>query len=140
MQNSKDLAKTQFGTPFYMAPEIFDGQKYDKKADIWSLGIILYELITMEPPFYRPNIDLIKNSILKNLVKSMLSKNPNERPSIDAVFEQFAINYPDARLYKTINDSLCRIIKSVRAVCRGIKSGRSHLIVQKVAVVPKVTS
>lgn len=49
MQNCFDLAQTAIGTRYYAAPEVINGQKYDKKADIWSLGLILYELSTLKP-------------------------------------------------------------------------------------------
>jgi NIMA (never in mitosis gene a)-related kinase len=37
-------AHTQVGTPYYIAPEILKGRAYTNKADIWSLGILIYEL------------------------------------------------------------------------------------------------
>lgn len=37
-------AQTQVGTPYYIAPEILKGRSYTNKADIWSLGILLYEI------------------------------------------------------------------------------------------------
>ena len=40
------------GTPFYMAPEIFTEKKYNEKADMWSLGIIMYILLTGKAPYY----------------------------------------------------------------------------------------
>ena len=40
------VAVTQAGTPLYSAPEIFFGEPYDLKADLWSLGIIIFELLT----------------------------------------------------------------------------------------------
>ena len=39
------------GTVSYMSPEMLKGKPYSKKADIWSLGIILYEICTFKHPF-----------------------------------------------------------------------------------------
>ena len=45
------MARTNCGSPAYMAPEVINGQQYDQKADIWSLGCILYELATLKLAF-----------------------------------------------------------------------------------------
>ncbi|XP_075671069.1 serine/threonine-protein kinase ATG1a isoform X2 [Castanea sativa] len=45
------LADTLCGSPLYMAPEIIRNQKYDAKADLWSVGAILFQLVTGKPPF-----------------------------------------------------------------------------------------
>jgi serine/threonine protein kinase len=45
------LATTQIGTPYYMAPELWRGRPYDKKADVWSLGAVLYEMASLKHPF-----------------------------------------------------------------------------------------
>ena len=44
---SKGLLHTQTGTPYYASPEVWKDKPYDKKSDIWSLGCILYEMITL---------------------------------------------------------------------------------------------
>lgn len=46
---------TVCGSPLYMAPEVLQFQKYDRKADLWSMGAILFELVTGEPPFHGSN-------------------------------------------------------------------------------------
>ena len=43
--------KTQLGSPLYMAPELLKGQEYNYKVDIWSLGVVVYELLHGHCPF-----------------------------------------------------------------------------------------
>ena len=47
----KGLAYTQTGTPYYASPEVWKDEPYDMKSDIWSLGCVLYEMATLQPPF-----------------------------------------------------------------------------------------
>ena len=49
--NKKGLNFTQTGTPYYASPEIWLDKPYDIKSDVWSLGCVLYEMITLYPPF-----------------------------------------------------------------------------------------
>jgi NIMA (never in mitosis gene a)-related kinase len=50
------LAKTMCGTPNYMSPELVEGKGYDRKSDLWSLGVVLFELLTLRCPFSAPSI------------------------------------------------------------------------------------
>lgn len=45
------MMHTQTGTPYYASPEVWQDKPYDIKSDIWSLGCVLYEMITLMPPF-----------------------------------------------------------------------------------------
>ncbi|XP_064949895.1 serine/threonine-protein kinase ATG1c-like isoform X4 [Musa acuminata AAA Group] len=58
------LADTLCGTPLYMAPEVMELKKYDGKADLWSVGVIFYQLVTGKTPFTANNqIELLQNIV-----------------------------------------------------------------------------
>jgi len=58
---STSLADTLCGSPLYMGPEILSYKKYDAKADLWSVGAVLFEMITGRPPFRASNhVELLK--------------------------------------------------------------------------------
>ncbi|KAE8661120.1 PRA1 family protein A2 isoform 2 [Hibiscus syriacus] len=103
----KGLAETLCGSPLYMAPEIMQLQKYDAKADLWSVGAILFQLVTGKTPFTGNNqIQLLQNILkstdlhfpaendyltadCKDLCQKLLRRNPVER----FTFEEF-FNHP----------------------------------------------
>jgi NIMA (never in mitosis gene a)-related kinase len=51
MDTKSALNATSCGTPYYMSPEVCKSQPYDSKADVWGLGVILYEFIALKKPF-----------------------------------------------------------------------------------------
>ncbi len=82
-----------FGTPSYMSPEQLQGLKTDAKSDLWSVGVLLYELCTGYKPFEgnnvwdvsqkvinsEPNLDDVPSEKLRNIVVSLLVKDPEQR-------------------------------------------------------------
>ena len=92
---------TYCGTLDYMAPEILAAGTYSNKVDIWSLGILLYEILHGATPFKGKNqIERLNNinkgklefgfsisRAAKNIITSMLAKNPSERPNVTEVLE-----------------------------------------------------
>ena len=50
------MAQTIIGTPYYMSPELCEDAPYNRKSDIWALGCILYELITLKHAFEGRNM------------------------------------------------------------------------------------
>ena len=61
------LGYTQTGTPYYAAPEVWKDTPYDFKADIWSLGCIVYEMTCLKPPFRGNNMEAVFNRIMKGI-------------------------------------------------------------------------
>ena len=60
------LTDTICGSPLYMAPELLQNQKYNIKSDIWSLGIIMYEIVMKNHPFKSNNITDLMYKINNN--------------------------------------------------------------------------
>jgi len=54
-QKGNSKLKTMAGTPYYMAPEVIEGKKYDSKYDMWSMGVLMYQLLSGYLPFNGDN-------------------------------------------------------------------------------------
>lgn len=104
LNNTIDKAKTIVGTPYYLSPEIINNEPYEYKSDIWSLGVLLYEMCMLTVPFNAQNfpqltIKIIKGSYppvsqlfskeLIGVVKNLLSVNIKQRPTINEI-----LSYP----------------------------------------------
>lgn len=63
----KGLLYTQTGTPYYASPEVWKDQPYDCKSDIWSLGCVLYESITLKPPFRADDMAGLYKKVIKGV-------------------------------------------------------------------------
>eukprot|EP00761_Pharyngomonas_kirbyi_P011620 gb/GECH01011646.1/.p1 GENE.gb/GECH01011646.1/~~gb/GECH01011646.1/.p1 ORF type:complete len:629 (+),score=158.37 gb/GECH01011646.1/:1-1887(+) len=96
LKNTKSMAKTFVGTPYYLSPELCENRPYNEKSDIWALGCILYELCTLKHPFDAKNqgalllkimrgkyapISSSYSSQLSNTVRTLMARDINVRPS-----------------------------------------------------------
>ena len=52
------------GTPYFMSPEVIRGEKYDKRTDLWSMGVITYLLLSGHMPFRGSDVDDLDQKIL----------------------------------------------------------------------------
>mmetsp|Transcript_909 Transcript_909/g.1359 ORF Transcript_909/g.1359 Transcript_909/m.1359 type:complete len:516 (+) Transcript_909:145-1692(+) len=103
---AKALTRTQFtstqiGTPCYMAPEVWSGRPYSYSSDLWSLGCVLYEMMTFRTPMEGRSMQELKLRIcsgrfatippgrysaeLTGFAHSLLSLDPRKRPTAEQV-------------------------------------------------------
>ncbi|CAI2358844.1 unnamed protein product [Moneuplotes crassus] len=90
------LSYTQTGTPYYASPEVWNDLPYDSKSDIWSLGIVMYEITALHLPFQAKSMDGLYDTVrkgeyepipkcfsvgLSRVISAMLQLNPENRPS-----------------------------------------------------------
>ncbi|XP_070192476.1 serine/threonine-protein kinase Nek4-like isoform X2 [Littorina saxatilis] len=99
---TKEMADTHIGTPLYISPEIYQGNPYNYKTDVWSLGCCVYEMMTLEYAFHAPSrFELVGKVVtkqvvplpgcyskaLQGLVLSMLHKDPGDRPHASQILQ-----------------------------------------------------
>lgn len=102
LENTRELANTYIGTPYYMSPELFNYKPYSYKSDIWSLGCVLYEICNLRHAFNAQTINGLAIKILKgnyapvstyyskelrDLISSLLVIDPKQRPSIRKIVQ-----------------------------------------------------
>ncbi|KAG5487933.1 hypothetical protein LSCM1_08248 [Leishmania martiniquensis] len=102
-----DTAKEACGSPFYMAPELFEERAYGAAADVWSLGVVFYELMALQLPFTAASAAELRSLVcrgrctplhelhnestarysrqFKELVNSLLTVDPAARPTLRRV-------------------------------------------------------
>ena len=51
LDSTDEQAGTQIGTPYYLSPEVCESLPYGTKSDVWSLGVVLYEILFLRLPF-----------------------------------------------------------------------------------------
>lgn len=119
---------TQCGTPGYVAPEILEGTAYDERADMWSVGVILYILLGGYPPFIESTQrDLFRkirkgdyefheeywgtvSSEAKELISSLLTVDRTKRLTADEALENAWILGDDAKLaQRDLGDNLNKL-------------------------------
>ena len=103
LDNSKDLANTCVGTPYYLSPEICQNKPYNSKSDVWALGCVLYEMASLKHPFEATCMKSLVMKIMKGtfrpvpskftwdfkaLIRQILLSNPLKRPSVTTILSK----------------------------------------------------
>ena len=114
LTNTLQKASTIVGSPYYLSPEIIDNKPYNMKTDIWSLGVILYELCSLTQPFNANNLNYLALKIvrgeytplgnnvskdLKFLVGLLLLTDPNKRPNINEILSKIYVIFNEIYIF-----------------------------------------
>lgn len=99
----KGYCETNTGTPYYTSPEIWNGEKYTNKCDIWAVGCLIYEMCTLNHPFKANDFPSLFRKIIvgqydpipshyskemKNIIRKCLSVDDKQRPSAEALLDE----------------------------------------------------
>jgi serine/threonine-protein kinase len=76
------------GTPSYMSPEQVSGKKVDGRSDIFSLGVVLFELLTGQKPFVGDDITMLMFKIAKEPHPSIRQINPRIPPVVEKIVDK----------------------------------------------------
>src|SRR5262249_12670927 len=101
---SVTTTQSTLGTPLYMSPEQVRSAKHvDGRSDIWSLGVILYEMLSGEPPFVGDSASAIIASIAADEPKPLQDLRPDLPSELSAAIMQALAKHPSAR-YQTVDE------------------------------------
>ena len=92
---------TTVGTVSYMSPEQARGQEVDHRTDIWSLGVVLYEMLTGKPPFQGENLLSLSNAIVDDEPGSLTGSSASVQPVVGK-----ALSKDKAQRYQAVADLL----------------------------------
>jgi serine/threonine protein kinase len=160
-------AYTTCGTAYYVCPEIAAGEKkYSYNADIWSLGIVLYELIVKNKPWFDPKMSTTEffefvvstkypplpentDERLKYLVKIMLKKDPDRRPACEDILTLDFMYEKTVELIKkcnwTENETFKNILADLKSKTRqcylfvNLLSEKNNLLLKDARKISEVT-
>jgi HEAT repeat protein/tRNA A-37 threonylcarbamoyl transferase component Bud32 len=104
-QGDTQLTKTGYviGSPKYMAPEQILGKKVDERADIYSLGVILYEMLTGEPPYHRGDHMAVMYQHVQGKAKPPIEIKPDIPPGLSEIVMK-AMSVDKARRFQSMDE------------------------------------
>lgn len=108
-ENVTKVSRT-LGTIAYMSPEQVEGSRVDQRSDIYSFGIVLYEMVAGRLPFVGEHEAATLYSIVNELPPDIASLNPDANPNLIAIIEKAIEKIPDNR-YQNVSELLDDLIE-----------------------------
>jgi serine/threonine-protein kinase len=104
-QGDTQLTKTGYviGSPKYMAPEQILGKKVDERADIYSLGVILYEMLCGEPPYHRGDHMAVMYQHVQGKARPPIEINPKIPPGLSEIVGK-AMSVDKTKRFQTMDE------------------------------------
>lgn len=117
LNNTQGLTKTMVGTPYHLSPEMIDRKGYSFQSDVWALGVLLYELCALKPPFDATSLHELALKIvggkyvpipaqysteMRILIEKLLAVDPAKRPTVNQILNMKIIK---ARVKSLLNEN-----------------------------------
>ncbi|MGB7063275.1 MAG: tetratricopeptide repeat protein [Candidatus Zixiibacteriota bacterium] len=109
---------TAMGTPAYMSPEQARGEPVDHRADIWSLGVVLYEMVTGKIPFQGEHEQAVIYSILNREPTPITSLRKKIPGSLKKTITK-SLNKDPARRYQSVDEMLIDLLEAKKDLATG---------------------
>ena len=124
---------TQVGTPFYMAPEAWEGKTLDAQADVWSLGVMIYEMLAGQVPFTGDTGPAVMNKILTTLPPDLKKLRSEITPSLVKVVGKM-LTRDKSRRYSSIRQVSADLDSSFVSGTKAVPSMDRRLLYGAAAV------